>query len=226
LSTPLFDLLESRTWFGEGTVIIITTRDEDLLKIYQVDSAFRIKLMSANESLELFSWHAFREAKPNKKYNSLAKIVVDHCGGLPLALEVIGTCLFEKSKEQWISIFSDLKEFFLPDDAQQIFRISFHRLGNQMEKDLFLDVCCFFVGKGRAYVTKILNGCRVDADRISVLIERSLIKVKKNNKLGMHPLLQQMGREIIREISETERQLWFVDAKYVLKDNTVRKHFI
>ena len=42
--------------------------------------------------------------------------------------------------------------------------ISFDDLRNQIEKDLFLDVFCFFDGKSRAYVTKILNGCGVDPD--------------------------------------------------------------
>ncbi|XP_027906265.1 disease resistance protein RPS4B-like isoform X3 [Vigna unguiculata] len=55
----------------------------------------------------------------------------------------------------------------------------------------------FFVGKDRAYVREILNGCGVDADSgIRVLIDRNLIKLKRNNTFGMHPLLQEMGREI------------------------------
>ncbi|CAJ1949625.1 unnamed protein product [Sphenostylis stenocarpa] len=59
----------------------------------------------------------------------------------------------------------------------------------------------------RDYVTEILNGCGLHADiGITVLIERSLIKVDQNNKLRMHPLLQDMGREIILRSSTTERE--------------------
>jgi len=118
-----------------------------------------------------------------------------------------------------------------PRDIQRKLKISFNGLRNEMEKDLFLDVCSSFVGKGRAYVTKILNGCGVDAESgIRVLIDRSLIKVKRNNKLGMHPLIQQMGREIIhassRKQSGKNSQPWFANATYVLTDNTVRIHFM
>ncbi|CAJ1949615.1 unnamed protein product [Sphenostylis stenocarpa] len=68
----------------------------------------------------------------------------------------------------------------------------------------------------RGYVTEILNGCGLHADiGITVLIERSLLKVDKNNKLQMHPLLRDMGREIIRERSPVKlgnrSRLWCRD---------------
>jgi len=195
--SPLLDLRKSRAWFSQGTVIIITTRDEDLLRIHHVDSVFRLKPMSANESLELLSWHAFREAKPKKTYIYIAKKVVNLCGGLPLTLEVIGTYLSKRMKEEWEIVVSKLQE--IPQhDVEQKLKISFDGLDKQMEKDLFLQVCCFFVGKDRAYVTKILKDFVVDVDSgIRVLIVRCLIKLKANNKFVVHPLLQEMGRKIM-----------------------------
>ncbi|WVZ16431.1 hypothetical protein V8G54_009413 [Vigna mungo] len=222
------DLWESRGWFGEGSVIIITTRDEDLLRKHEVRSVFRIDLMNENQSLELLSWHAFREAKPKAEYIDLAKRVVATCGGLPLALEVIGSSLFERTKEEWKSVVSKL-ENIPPNEVVQKLKISFDGLHNQMEKDLFLDVCCFFVGKGKAYVREILNGCGVDADRgIRVLIESNLIKVKKKNRLGVHPLLRKIGIEVILEISRKEprnkNRLWLdKDMHHALLENTENK---
>jgi len=231
---PPFDatlLWECRHWYGRGSVIIITTTPEKLPMIYQTDSIFQVELMNSDESLELLSWHAFKEAKPKEDYRFLAERVVAYCGGLPLALEVIGSYLYERTKEEWNRVLLKLKK--IPDRKfDQILKISFDGLCNQMEKKLFLDLCCSFVGKGRAYVTKILNGCGIDLDsEIRVLTERSLIRVNKNNKLGMHPLLRQMGREIIRQISRKETgknsQLCFdKDAEYVLSENTVRTSFI
>jgi len=227
---PLFDLRKCCAWFGKGTVIIITTKDEELLRKHQIDSIFRINLMNANESLELFSWHAFREAKPNEEYSDLAKTVVTYCGGLPLALELIGACLFERTKEEWNTVLLrlDNKIYSLMYIVPLILKISFDSLPNKIEKDLFLDACCFFVGKGRAYVKKMLNGCGVDPNSgIRVLIERNLIKVRKNNKFGIHPLLRDMGSGIIREISGKEHgknsRMWYdSDAEYALSENTVR----
>jgi len=219
-------VLEWREWFSGTTVIIITTRDQDLPRILQVGFVFPLKLMDEDESLELLSWHAFGEAKPKEEYNYLAKSVSSHCAGLPLVLEVIGNCLFERTKEEWNSFLLKLENFTLIQIRQKL-KISFDGLLNEMEKDLFLDVYCSFVGEGKAYATKILNGCGVDADTgIRALIESKLIKVIKINKLGMHSLLQEMGREIIREISREEfwreSRLQFDEAEYVLKDNSVR----
>ncbi|CAJ1949603.1 unnamed protein product [Sphenostylis stenocarpa] len=54
-------------------------------------------------------------------------------------------------------------------------------------------------------IHEILNGCGLNAGiGIKILIKRNLIKVEKNNKLGMHPLLQVMGREIILQSSTQE----------------------
>ncbi|XP_027907376.1 TMV resistance protein N-like [Vigna unguiculata] len=220
------DLWESSARFGEGTVIIITTRDDRLLRIHQVDSIFRMNLMNPNESLELLSWHAFREPKLKEEYHFLAERVVAYCGGLPLLLEVIGSCLYERTKEEWNRLLLQLDNS-PQHEVSQILKISYEGLLNQMEKDLFLDVCCFFIGKCRFYVTKILNGCGVDPDRgIRVLIKRNLVKVRKNNKFGMHPLLRQMGREISHEILSKEPEkisgLWLdEDAEHALSRNTL-----
>ena len=54
--------------------------------------------MDENKSLELFSWHAFGEAKPTEEFDELARNVVAYCGGLPLALEVLGSYLNERNK--------------------------------------------------------------------------------------------------------------------------------
>ncbi|KOM58394.1 hypothetical protein LR48_Vigan11g142800 [Vigna angularis] len=212
----------SHNWFGEGSVIIITITEFGVMSKYPVDSVFRINLMNEEESLELLSWHAFREPKPKEEYEDLARRVVSYCGGLPLALEVIGSTLFEKTKEEWNSL---LFRFRIPmvdiHTVREIIKVSIEGSLNEMEKDIFLDICCFFVGKSRAYVRKILNGCGVDADiAIRVLIERNLIKINKNNKFGMHPLLQEIGIKIIYENSGKDlgknRRLWFdKDAKYV-----------
>ena len=57
-------MVGSRDWFGPGSRIIITTRDEQLLKVLEVDEVYKAQEMSENESLELFSWHAFRNSYP------------------------------------------------------------------------------------------------------------------------------------------------------------------
>ena len=214
-----------RSYLGGGSVIIITETADFILRSYLVNFKFLMKVMNADESLELLSWHAFREAKPKEDYNELAKEVVAYCEGLPLALEVIGSSLFGRTKEEWNTVLLKLEKI-PPGNIQRKLKVGFKGLRNQMEKDLFLDICRCFDGKDRAFVTKILNGCGVDADSgIRVLIERRLVQVNKNNKLVMHPLLREMGNEIIRKISKEEPSPGF-DDEYARTDNSVRTFFI
>ncbi|XP_050920511.1 disease resistance protein RUN1 [Lathyrus oleraceus] len=207
--------------FGPGSVFIVTTRDVHLLKLVRADYVCTMKELEENESLELFSWYAFRQPIPMKKFNKLSRNVVAYCGGLPLALEVLGSYLFERTKEEWITVLSKLKR--IPNDqVQQKMRISYDALMDDTEKDIFLDICCFFIGKDRAYVTELLNGCGFHADiGIAVLVERSLVKIEKNNKLVMHDLIRDMGREIVRESSPREpgkcsRLSFHEDVRHIL----------
>jgi len=223
----LQNLCGNREWFGQGTVIIITTRDVHLLKLLKVNYVYETDGMNENDSLELFGWHAFRGEKPIQDFNEVARNVVGYCGGLPLALSVLGSYLSQRTGEEWKSVLSKLKRFPI-DEVQSKLKISFDCLRDDLEKEIFLNVCCFFIGKERGYVTQILNGCGLHADiGITVLIERGLIKVERNNKLEMHALLRDMGREIIRQSwpkePEKRSQLWFQDdVIHVLKENTVR----
>jgi hypothetical protein len=63
-------------------------------------------------------------------------------------------------------------------------------------------------------VEHILDGCGFYAENgINVLVERSLVTIDDENKLVMHDLLRDMGREIIcnkpRKEPEERSRLWF-----------------
>ncbi|CAJ2635022.1 unnamed protein product [Trifolium pratense] len=202
--------------FRSGSVMIITTRDARLLNSLGVKHVFTMTEMDENQSLELFSWHAFRQPSPREDFSDLSRNVVAYCGGLPLALEVLGSYLTGRTEQEWRSALLKLEK--IPNDqVQQKLRISYDGLEDYTLKDIFLDICCFFIGKNRADVTEILNDCGFYADiGIAVLIERSLVKVeKKNNKLQIHDLLRDMGRAIVGESSpkepEKHSRLWFPD---------------
>ncbi|EEF37479.1 ATP binding protein, putative [Ricinus communis] len=206
-------LMGDRTWFGLGSRLIITSRDEHLLAQLEVDEKYQVKELDHNESLELFSWHAFRKTHPVGDYVELSNGVVDYGGGLPLALEVLGSYLCKRSIPEWTSALRKLKR--IPHhQIQRKLRLSFDTLDDDKVKDIFLDIACFFIGTDRDYAVKILDGCGFFPEiGISVLIQRSLVTVDSKNKLSMHDLLRDMGREIVRELSPNQpgkrSRLWF-----------------
>lgn len=200
-STQLNSLVGDRKWFGLGSRIIVTTRDERLLTELEVDERYKVEELNPEESTQLFSWHAFRRPNPKDGYFQLSKSVVDHVQGLPLALEVLGSYLFKRSQLEWENVVEKLRQ--IPHDRiQKKLRISFDGLDDQM-KAIFLDIACFFIGMDKEYVMKILDGCGFFPEiGVSVLLERSLITIDQHDhKLKMHDLLRDMGREIVREVS-------------------------
>ncbi|KAG6723365.1 hypothetical protein I3842_03G204800 [Carya illinoinensis] len=201
-------LARSCNWFGSGSRIIITTRDEHLLKGIGVDGVYTAKEMIGSESLELFSWHAFRNSYPTENFKGLSKSVVAYSRGLPIALEVLGSFLFSRSMLEWESTLEKLKR--IPhDQIQKKLRISFDALGDNTMKDIFLDISCFFIGMDKDNVVQILDGCGLFAKiGISVLIQRCLLTVGERNKLLMHDLLRDMGGEIVREECPNKPGRW------------------
>nr|WIL60017.1 nodulation protein [Melilotus officinalis] len=200
-------------WLGPGSRIIITTRNMKILRGNRVDQVYKMKMMDESESIELFSWHAFKQASPREDFAGISRNVVEYSGGLPLALEVLGSHLFDMGIEEWNCALEKLKR--IPNDqVQKKLKISYDALSDDTEKEIFLDIACFFIGMDRNDVILILNGSELFAEiGISVLVERSLVTIDDRNRLAMHDLIRDMGREIIREKSpkkpEERSRLWF-----------------
>ncbi|PHU14920.1 hypothetical protein BC332_16125 [Capsicum chinense] len=83
-SQQLEYLVGKRDWFGDGTKVITTTRNLDLLSKHDV--LYRVPELTNHEALELFSWHAFQQGTPVEGFEELSCCVVDYAKGLPLAL--------------------------------------------------------------------------------------------------------------------------------------------
>ncbi|KAM5573258.1 hypothetical protein ABKV19_013010 [Rosa sericea] len=195
----LSKLAIDRDSFGPGSRVLITTRDEHLLVQLPVDSIYQVQLMDEEESIELFSLHAFKtHYPPNEEYLKLSRRVFDCCGGLPLALKVLGSFLVQRSTKFWESAIEKLQTI-PPLEVQEKLKISFDGLNDDTERDIFLDISCFHIGKKMDRVKQILDSCDLFPDSgIEVLIQRCLVTVNKENRLMMHDLLRDMGRAIVR----------------------------
>ncbi|PWA76386.1 hypothetical protein CTI12_AA137360 [Artemisia annua] len=188
-------LCGSREWFGSGSRIIVTTRDEHLLCYGQENYA--PQLLKETEAMKLFSRYAFKANIPPNGYEELSRAVVSHTGHLPLALKVLGSHFCGRNLELWQSALNVLAK--IPHkEVTEILKLSYDGL-NGFEKEIFLHIACLFKGKKRSYVTRILDSFGLEAvSGITMLIEKSLLTSSKNN-LHMHDLLQEMGQCIVRK---------------------------
>jgi hypothetical protein len=106
--------------------------------------------------------------------------------------------------------------------------LSYDKLDN-INKNIFLDIACFFKGYAINKVIQILNACGFFADNgIKNLVNKALVTIDSNNRLQMHDLLREMGREIVRQESTKtrgcHRRLWDPKEIYdVFTSNSVRE---
>ncbi|PON55214.1 TIR-NBS-LRR-like protein, partial [Trema orientale] len=206
--------------FGSGSRIIITTRDLQVLRNIKADGIYKVEELSDDEALQLFHLAAFEEMySPRGSYTKRLDLAVNYAGGIPLALKVLGSLLRCQKEEKWETALNKLNK--IPNNKlQNILKTSYDDL-NENEQSIFLDIACFFIGEERDFVERILS-CDMEVDN---LIDKSLITVSHDNKLSMHDLIQEMGREIVRKESVKEpgkrSRLWIAeDIYHVLKNNT------
>jgi hypothetical protein len=223
-SRQLEKIARESDWFDLGSRIIITTRDNHLLTQHQA-LPYKVEGLDKNKGLQLFSWHAFNRDRPDPDFLELAEDAIRYTRGLPLALTVLGSTLKGRDILYWKSKLDEYKR--IPNEnIHEKLKISFDGL-EKNAKNVFLDIACFFKGEDVEYVAKILDSCGFYSNSsITELKEKCLI-IESMGKLEMHDLLQEMGREIVRQESPEEpgerSRLWFhEDVCHVLKEATVR----
>ncbi|XP_068342846.1 TMV resistance protein N-like [Pyrus communis] len=211
--------------FGEGSRVIITTKDRSLLDFYGGQWIYEVQKLEDDKALELFSWNAFERNKPPDDYLSLARCAIAYAQGLPLALNIIGSHLRNKSIDRWQAILDgyDSYEGEPYRGIQRILRKSYDALDFALQQ-VFLDIACFFKGEHECYVLEILRSSKLYVPQhcLDVLVEKAIISIH-NKKIWMHDLLEQMGKRIVCEESPTEprkrSRLWHhEDVRNVLID--------
>ncbi|KAL6327245.1 hypothetical protein AAG906_016672 [Vitis piasezkii] len=170
--------------------IIITSRNQHCLRVHGVDAPYKVEALSYKESIQLFCQHAFKQNIPKSDYVDLSNHVVNYVKGLPLALEVLGSFLFGKSKNPNMQV-------------QNVLKISFDGL-DKTEQETFLDIACFFKGWNENDVTRLVEDAEIN---IRVLSDKCLITLF-GNTIMMHDLVEEMGREIVRHEHPKEPGEW------------------
>ncbi|KAJ9551079.1 hypothetical protein OSB04_015124 [Centaurea solstitialis] len=200
--------------------IIITTENTDNCSMFSSSRCqlYKMELLNDDESLELLSKHAFGSKSPKDGFMDLAKQAVEYCEGNPLALEVLGSSLSNcKTIAYWESqLRTSTKD--IHSRIQSVLTQGYNSLPYNSQKELFLHIACFFIGKDKDYVEKILEPDYSALSGIKTLTNRCLLSVSPSNKLLMHRLLQEMGRNVVRQKSFGDprkcSRVWDSDVSY------------
>ncbi|XP_057445959.1 TMV resistance protein N-like isoform X2 [Lotus japonicus] len=221
----LCSLVGEPSWFGSGSRVIITTRDKHLLSSYRVERKYEVYGLSTKEALDLLSWNAFKTDEDDPCYENVLNQAVAYASSLPLALEVIGSNLYRKSIQEWKSALEQYER--IPDKKiQKILKVSFDALEEE-QQSIFLDIACCFKGYQFKEVENILNAHHDQCIKyqIGVLVDKSLIKITHSGQVTLHDLIEDMGKEIVRQESPKvfgkRSRLWsHKDIFEVLGENT------
>ncbi|GLJ33364.1 hypothetical protein SUGI_0671230 [Cryptomeria japonica] len=198
-----------------NSLVIVTTRDAGVLITAGINVGYHLKGMDRNDSRELFCWHAFRQTHPCSGYEVLVDSFVDMCVGLPLSLKVLGGHVHGRDQWFWESELIKARKM-LPQDVKQRLKISFDSLDDE-QKQVFIDIACFFVGKQTSVAESVLEASGWNAhNAIERLKDKCLVEekieslslgLKEKAELSMHDHLRDLGREMAHERSPPHR-LW------------------
>ncbi|CAN6562132.1 unnamed protein product [Malus baccata var. baccata] len=222
-SSQIEALIGKQPSFGGGSRIIITTREKQSLSRLG-DQIYEPELLNGDDALELFMQYAFSTKQPTEEYVDLSGHFIKYAQGLPLALKVLGAFLDNKSVLVWKD---ELKKIARNPHLgiQTVLRTSFDGLDG-LQKEIFLDIACFFKQMKKDFATRIMEGCDFHPHTgLDVLVGRALVTISSDGVLEMHDLLEEMGREIVREESIEEpgrrSRLWsYEDVHHVLTKKT------
>nr|AXU93551.1 RPP4/RPP5-like protein [Arabidopsis thaliana] len=190
-------LVRKAEWFGSGSRIIVITQDRQLLKAHEIYLVYEVKLPSQGLALKMICQYAFGKDSPPDDFKELAFEVAKLAGNLPLGLSVLGSSLKRRTKEEWVKMMPRLRNDS-DDKIEETLRVCY----DSNVKEL-----------------------REDDGGITMLSEKSLIRITPDGHIEMHNLLEKLGREIDRAKSKGnlgKRQFLtnFEDIQEVLTEKT------
>ncbi|KAJ7963194.1 putative Disease resistance protein (TIR-NBS-LRR class) [Quillaja saponaria] len=204
--TQLEVFIGKHRWFGIGSRIVATTRDKQAIS-RRVDEIYEVKERKFDEARQIFCACAFQGNELPVDYMVVCDRVLDYANGVPLALKVLGSFLYGKSKKEWESALKKLKK--TPNvDIQKVLRLSYDSLDHE-EKDIFLDIAHHFKGFSINNLKDILDDFGYSADiGIRTLLDKCLINILCDDIISMHDLLAEMGLDVVRQecLNEPERR--------------------
>ncbi|WZZ30072.1 hypothetical protein YC2023_013473 [Brassica napus] len=206
-------------WFGHGSRIIVTTQDRKILKAHGITDIYKVDFPSDCEAIQMFCMYAFGQKSPEDGFENLVWEVTRLVGKLPLGLRVMGSHFRGMSKQEWENELPELWRC-LDGEIESILMFGYNALSHE-NKDLFHHIACLFnhvmIEKVAEHLSTRFSNMR---QRLNVLADKSLISLEislislERERVIMHDLLVQQGRDIVRkQSSEPGQRQFLVDER-------------
>ncbi|VVB12431.1 unnamed protein product [Arabis nemorensis] len=197
-------------WFSRGHRIILTSRRKQVLVQCKAEEPYEINKLCEFESIRLC-----KQFFNGGKSGIISELI--YCSsGIPLALEVLGSSVSKEQHIKNMKLHLQSLRIKPPIQMQEAFERSFDGL-DENEKNIFLDLACFFGGENKDYVVQLLDACGLfTSSGIYSLIDESLISLL-DDKIEIPIPFQDMGRFIVQKKDDNpcERsRLW--DSKDII----------
>ncbi|KAL2234073.1 disease resistance protein At4g27190 [Sesamum indicum] len=195
-----------------GGKIILTTRSSDVCS-QMADVPLKIEALNEDEAWSLFCKSA-GDVATWEEIEPLAKAITEECGGLPLAINVVGASLKRKSVvEVWKDALNALRRSEPPigsgleDKVYNPIKWSYDLLPDECMKSCFL-FCCLFpedylIDKKRLVRYWSAEGLLKEHDDIEDEMSRgiTIIEILKDRSLLEDGILSVKIHDIIRDVS-------------------------
>jgi hypothetical protein len=211
---------------SKGTTLIITTRNWGAIRnrVGASGRRFDVSRLDDDAAKTLFNIHCSCKASHlSPQFNDIRDIIVKACKGLPLSLKVVGAYLRGKEKlRSWERALQKMKRGrSLDGEDDKIWntlRVSFDDGLTQVEKNMFLDIACFFGGDVHPSGMSKERALRMWTDNnvppisaLENLVHRALVIIEidgaGDESLQMHDHLRAMG-QMIAEKEYAGTRIW------------------
>ncbi|XP_047954819.1 disease resistance protein RGA2-like isoform X2 [Salvia hispanica] len=189
----------------KGNVIVVTTRIMEVASIVSPHCPHKLKELSEQDCLSIIKEKCFGKKEFPLEFEAIGEKIAKRCKGLPLAANVVGGVLRNKTKEKWISIEGGWLAHKEGAHITNILRLSYDELSIPSLKKCF------------AYCSVFPKGCRFKKhELIEYWMGEGFLEADENNDLEFvgenffnilldNSLLQNAGRN-------------FGEVEYVMHD--------